>query len=136
MHIRKAVITSAGRNQRALPLQALVDRDGETKSALRVIVEEAAAAGITDIAVVIAPGDQAGYAAAAGSKAEMLTFIEQPQPMGYGHALHCARQFTAAEPFLHMVSDHLFLSRGDKRCVISWLAYVCAWPPAAATLKG
>jgi UTP--glucose-1-phosphate uridylyltransferase len=116
MQIKKAVITSAGRGQRALPLQTLVDRDGVTKSALQVIIEEAAAAGITDIGIVIIPGDQAAYTTAAGAKAEMLTFIEQPQPMGYGHALYCARHYTAADPFLHLVSDHLYLSRSDKRC--------------------
>ena len=34
MQIKKAVITSAARGQRALPLQTLVDRDGQTKSAI------------------------------------------------------------------------------------------------------
>ena len=116
MQVRKAVITSAGRGQRALPLQTLVDRDGVSKSALQIIIEEAVAAGIAEIGVFIVPGDQAPYTAAAGAKAEMLTFIEQPQPMGYGHALYCARNFVGAEPFLHLVSDHLYLSRGDKRC--------------------
>ena len=116
MQIKKAVITSAGRAQRALPLQTLVDRDGVTKSALQVILEEAVAAGITDLGIVIVPGDQAAYTTAAGAKAEMLTFIEQPQPMGYGHALYCARHFVGSEPFLHLVSDHLYLSRGEKRC--------------------
>lgn len=116
MQIRKAVITSASRAQRGLPLQSLVDRDGVTKSALQVIIEEAVTAGISDIAVVIAPGDQQPYTTAAGAKAEMLSFIEQPQPMGYGHALYCARQFVGNEPFLHLVSDHLYLSSGEKRC--------------------
>ena len=31
MRIRKAVITAAGRNQRGIPLQTLVDRDGIEK---------------------------------------------------------------------------------------------------------
>jgi UTP--glucose-1-phosphate uridylyltransferase len=116
MQIRKAVITSAGRAQRALPLQTLVDRDGLSKSALQIIIEEAVTAGVADIAIVIAPGDQAAYTTAAGAKAEMLTFIEQQHPMGYGHALYGARQFVGSEPFLHLVSDHLYLSRGDRRC--------------------
>ena len=34
MDLRKAVITAAGKGQRGLPLQTLVDRDGITKSAL------------------------------------------------------------------------------------------------------
>jgi UTP--glucose-1-phosphate uridylyltransferase len=116
MQIKKAVITSAGRSQRNLPLQTLVDRDGLPKSALQIIIEEAASAGISDIAIVIAPGDQTAYRTAAGPKAEMLSFFEQAEPLGYGHALWCAKNFTGNQPFLHLVSDHLYLSHSDKRC--------------------
>lgn len=116
MQIKKAVVTSAGRSQHVLPLQTLVDRDGASKSALQVIAEEAASAGVTEIAVVIAPGDQQAYANAAGSRAGMLTFIEQTDPFGYGHALYCARDFVGPDPFLHLVGDHLYVSRSDKRC--------------------
>lgn len=116
MQIKKAVITSAGRSQRNLPLQTLVDRDGTAKSALQIIIEEAASAGVTDIALVIAPGDQNAYRTAAGPKAEMLSFFEQSEPLGYGHALCCARNFTGNQPFLHLVGDHLYLSRTDRRC--------------------
>jgi UTP--glucose-1-phosphate uridylyltransferase len=34
MHVRRAVITAAGRGQRELPLQTLLDRDGQEKHAL------------------------------------------------------------------------------------------------------
>ena len=40
MNIKKAIITAAGKAQRMLPLQTLVDRDGTQKTALRIIVEE------------------------------------------------------------------------------------------------
>jgi UTP--glucose-1-phosphate uridylyltransferase len=116
MKIRKAVITAAGRGQRALPLQTLVDRDGQTKSAMQIILQEAASTGVEQIGLVIAPGDQAAYAEAAGPLGRLLQFVEQPEPRGYGHALHCADAFVAGEPFLHLVSDHLYLSRSDKRC--------------------
>ena len=33
MEIRKAVVTAAGKSQRTLPLQTLVDRDGGSKAA-------------------------------------------------------------------------------------------------------
>ncbi len=116
MKVRKAVITAAGRNQRALPLQALVDRDGTTKSSLRVILDEALSTGVDDLCVVINPGDQAAYLEAAGDAAGRITFAEQHQPRGYGHALHCARRFVGADPFLHLVSDHLYISRVPARC--------------------
>jgi UTP--glucose-1-phosphate uridylyltransferase len=116
MKVRKAVITAAGRRQRNLPLQTLVDRDGDSKSALCIILQETLSAGVEEICIVVMPGDQEAYTAAAGSLAGRLRFVEQRQPLGYGHAVLCARAFTEDEPFLHVVSDHLFLSREDRTC--------------------
>ena len=116
MNIRKAVITAAGRGQRTLPLQTLVDRDGVEKKALRIILEEVISAGVDEACVVIAPGDQAAYAEAAGEYAARLCFVEQDEPRGYGHALAVARDFAGGGAFLHLVGDHVYLSRGPLRC--------------------
>jgi UTP--glucose-1-phosphate uridylyltransferase len=116
MRIKKAVITAAGRNQRELPLQTLVDRDGIQKSALQIIIEEAVSAGVEEICIVVYPGDQKTYAAAAGNHAERLRVVEQPAPRGYGHALACAKDFVGNAPFLHFISDHLYVSSAPKRC--------------------
>lgn len=116
MKVTKAVITAAGREQRTLPLHMLVDRDGEQKSAFRIIIEEALAAGVEEIGVVICPGDRESYAKAAGNHAARLRFVEQNNPRGYGHALTCARSFVGSEPFLHLISDHLYISAEARRC--------------------
>ncbi|HEU5317817.1 MAG TPA: sugar phosphate nucleotidyltransferase [Chloroflexota bacterium] len=116
MKVRKAVITAAGRRQRALPVQTLVDRDGVEKSVLAILVEEALGAGIEELAVITAPGDEESYSRAAGTHASGLRFIPQPEPLGYGHAVHCARDFTAGEPFLHLVGDHLYVSADHATC--------------------
>ena len=116
MKIRKAVITAAGRGQRALPLQTLVDRDGSQKSCLRVILDEALSTGVEEVCVVVNPGDEATYREAAGDAAARLHFAEQPVARGYGHALHCARRFVGSDPFLHLVSDHLYISGTQWRC--------------------
>jgi UTP--glucose-1-phosphate uridylyltransferase len=116
MKVRKAVITAAGRGQRALPLQTLVDRDGSQKSSLRVILDEALSTGVEEVCVVVNPGDQAAYREAAGDAAGRLHFAEQPAARGYGHALYCAKRFVGADPFLHLVSDHLYISRTTSRC--------------------
>lgn len=110
MKITKAVITAAGRNQRGLPLQTLIDRDGAQKSALQIIVEEVLTTGIRDICVVVPPGDETLFANAAGEHARHLTFVVQDEPRGYGHAVWCARAFVGREAFLHLVGDHLHLS--------------------------
>jgi UTP--glucose-1-phosphate uridylyltransferase len=114
--IKKAVITAAGKDQRNLPLQRLVDRDGVSKSALQIILEEALQAGVEEICLVVAPGDEEAFWAAAGSQAARISCVPQPAPRGYGHALFCARKFVGNEPFLHLVSDHLYVSDVAKRC--------------------
>jgi UTP--glucose-1-phosphate uridylyltransferase len=116
MKVTKGVITAASRSQRTLPIQTLIDRDGTEKPLLRILVEEALSAGIEHIAVVVAAGDEGPYAKAAGDHALRLTFIPQETPCGYGHAIHCAREFTSGEPFLHLVGDHLYVSRTEKSC--------------------
>jgi UTP--glucose-1-phosphate uridylyltransferase len=45
-----------------------------------------------------------------------LKFVEQDTPRGYGHAVLCARDFAASQPFLLLVGDHLYVSGGAKRC--------------------
>ena len=115
MKISKAVITAAAPGQRSLPLQTLVDRDGETRSVLGVLVEEARRAGIEDVCVVVHPGDEDAYRAAAGGAAR-LHFTPQPAPRGYGHAVWCARDFVGSDPFLHLVGDHVFVSHAARGC--------------------
>ena len=116
MKINKTVITAAGKEQPRLPLQRLVDRDGIAKSALQIVLEEVIAAGTEEIGLVVRPGDEEDFRRAAGPLASRLQFIVQPTPLGYGHALRCARQFTGREPFLHLVSDHLCVSATAHRC--------------------
>jgi UTP--glucose-1-phosphate uridylyltransferase len=116
MHIKRALITAAGREQQRLPLQRLVDRDGVPKTALEIIVEEAVAAGAHEVGIVVRPGDEAAFRAAAGSAASRLELIPQPEPLGYGNAVSVARDFIDDEPFLHFVGDHLYVSDSDRRC--------------------
>jgi len=116
MRIRKAVITAAGPKQRTLPLQTLIDRDGEEKSVLRILVEEVVKAKIEDICVVVLPGDETAYARVAGEHAGRLRFVHQSEPRGYGDAIFRAREFAGDEHFLHLVGDHLYVSRGETGC--------------------
>ncbi len=110
MRIRKAVITAAGQQQRALPLQTVIDRDGQEKSILSVLIEQALGANVQEICVVVWPGDAERYAQAAGRHAGSVRFVPQPAPLGYGNAIYCAREFIGGAPFLHMVGDHLYMS--------------------------
>lgn len=116
MHISKAVITAAGPDQGNLPLQTLVDSNGKSRTALQLIVAEVVSAGIEEICVVIRPGDGESYKQAAGEYASRLQFVAQDNPRGYGDALLRAGDFVEDQPFLHLVSDHLYLSTTDRTC--------------------
>ena len=135
MKIRKAVITAAGRNQRNLPLQTLVDRDGQSKSAITILLEEVLQAGIEEVAVVICPGDQISFAAAVGQHANRVQFIEQSKPLGYGHAVSCARKFTGNESFLLLVGDHLYVSKNKNSCARQLLEIAAAEACAVSAVQ-
>lgn len=119
----------------------LVDRDGIVKPVLQIIAEEALESGIEEICVVCAPGDESQYirlfdslrtnllAAYKGQDwakrqgeqlselGRRLRFVPQTEPLGYGHAVFCAHEFIGNEPFLLLLSDHLYVSHvRDSRC--------------------
>jgi UTP--glucose-1-phosphate uridylyltransferase len=121
-------------------LLPLVDRDGLTKPVLQVIVEEALDSGIEEICVVAAPGDEEVYRKLfrtfasnlrAGFKGEpwadeqirrlgemeaRTRFAVQEEALGYGHAVNCAGEFVGDEPFLLLLSDHVYITGDDRRC--------------------
>lgn len=116
MRVQKAVITAAGPGQNGLPLQRLVDRDGVEKTALEMIIQEIDRCGIDSVAIVIRPGDREAYAAAAGRYVDRIVFVIQDEPRGYGDALLRAKGFMEDSPVLHLVGDHLYLSRIGTSC--------------------
>jgi UTP--glucose-1-phosphate uridylyltransferase len=113
-------------------LLPLVDRDGVTKPTIQIIVEECLQSGIEDVCIVVAKGEQRAFAnhfralddaerrafagkedllARADRLAEMarrVTYVEQPSPEGFGHAVYQAREFVGDEPFLLLLGDHVY----------------------------
>jgi UTP--glucose-1-phosphate uridylyltransferase len=138
--INKAVITAAGRNQNRLPLQVLVDCDGAQKAAIRIIFEEVLSAGVEEVCLVISPGDEEPYASALVGLSCKIHYVQQPEPRGYGHALLCARPLVGSDPFLHLVSDHLYLSGQAKRCAQQLVevatSHACSVSAVQATREG
>ncbi len=118
----KAVVTAASPTEHHLPLQTLVDSEGQAKAALEIILDDLFAAGLESAAVVIFPGTRDAYLRAAGPHAGRLTLIEQNEARGYGHAVWCAREYTGTDPFVLLVGDHLYLSHESASCVAQLLA--------------
>lgn len=116
MKVRKAVITAAGEHHSNLPLQSVVDREGRPGTALHRTLDEVVEAGIDQIAIVVRPGQADRYLSAAETHASRLVFFEQDHPRGYGDAILRAAEFVDGEPFLHLVSDHLYVSSTSQSC--------------------
>lgn len=116
MKVTKAVITAAGKGQRNLPLQTLIDRDGRQKSVLNIVINEVAQSGIEEICMVINQEDETTYRSVAGDHAGRISFVYQNEPLGYGHAVSCAKTFTKGDPFLHLIGDHLYVSSLKTGC--------------------
>lgn len=135
MLVRKAVITAAAPEQHTLPLQQLVDQNGQNRTALELVIEEVRGAGIEQICVVIRPGDQRAYEQSAGEHQGMLSFVEQVEPRGYGDALARARRFVGTEPFLHLVGDHLYLSDTDACCAKQLIDVACEHECAVSAVQ-
>lgn len=123
MKIKKAVITAAGLDQQHLPLQTLVSPGGETKTVASLLLDEIFASGIESAAIIIAPGAESDFSAAIADHLEQVTFIEQPRALGYGHAVLLAKDFTGDDPFLLMMSDHLYLSLSESSCLSQLLEF-------------
>lgn len=133
VRVRKAVIPAAGLGTRFLPatkaipkeLLPIIDRP-----AIHLIVEEAVRAGIDDILIITgrnkraledyfdrAPeveqalqrSQQAALARLVRRPATMadIHFVNQPEPLGLGHAISLARRHVGHEPFAVLLPDVL-----------------------------
>ena len=131
--IRKAVFPAAGMGTRFLPatkatpkeMLCLVD-----KPLIQYGVEEAVAAGCTEIIIITSRGKttmedhfdsnpelEASLAAKnktalleiarATSKLAKVTFTRQPQPLGLGHAVLMAKEIVGDEPFAVLLPDDI-----------------------------
>ncbi len=129
--IRKAVIPVAGFGTRMLPITKAMPKAMlpiVDKPAIQYIVEEAAAAGVTDILLIVSRGsgviedhfdrapeleaaleknhkDAALAAVRAIANIANITFLRQREMKGTGHAILRARAFTGDEPFLVLYGD-------------------------------
>lgn len=149
MNIKKAVITTAGRGVRLFPMAdtvqkamlPLIDKDGIQKNVTQIIAEEAIEAGIEEICIVCAPGDDKKFMQNfeslrnnlltsfsglkwAEKEAEKikdlmgrLYFAIQEDPKGYGHAVLQAKAFLNGDPFLLLLGDYTYLSDIDESCL-------------------
>ena len=145
--VRKALIPAAGVGTRLFPASKamkkeffpIIDREGNAKPVIMVLVEEALSAGIEEVGIVIQEKDRQLFEEffampppidhynklSKEHQAECrylqelshrITFITQDLQDGFGHAVFCAREWIDDEPFLLMLGDHLYASDKEISC--------------------
>lgn len=142
MKVKKAIIPAAGFGTRVLPASKAVPKEMLNivdKPAIQYIVEEAVAAGIEDILIIVSRGkgiieDHFDHAFELERQLEgkrgkeeiyeqvkaianlaNVYFVRQKQMKGLGHAVLCAKPFVGNEPFAVMYGDDVIIS--DKPVV-------------------
>ncbi len=132
--IRKAVLPVAGLGTRVLPATKVVPKELlpiVDKPTLQYIVEEAVAAGIEEIILVTSRSKRAiedhfdafpelEQTLVRKGKTKELEVVQriqqmahyvtvrQPEPLGLGHAVLCAKDAVGDEPFVIMLGDEIF----------------------------
>ncbi len=145
--IRKAVFPVAGLGTRFLPATKAIPKEMLTivdRPLIQYVVEEAKAAGIEEFIFVTSRGKSAiedhfdlAYelerTLQARGKTEQLAalkawlpeagsvmYTRQPEPLGLGHAVWCARHLVGSEPFAVLLPDELVLH--DIPCLKQMMA--------------
>jgi len=131
--VTKAIVPMAGDRHVTLPLQTVVGPQGVPSTVIEYQVTELLAAGIDQICFVVNDAVKALVAPVLSKWDERITFVNQPEPLGFGHALWCAGDWVGGDPVLVQVCDHVFLSATERSCVrqltdawAEWGASVCA----------
>lgn len=145
--VRTAVFPVAGLGTRVLPATKAIPKELLTvvdKPVLQYAVEEARAAGCERFVFVTSPGKDAiaahfdrhfeleraleakGKVAlldavrAASLPPGAMAAVRQPEPLGLGHAVWCAREMVGDEPFAVLLPDELLVS--DPPCLAAMAA--------------
>lgn len=141
MKIKKAVIPAAGLGTRVLPITKAMPKEMlpiVDKPSIQYIVEEAVAAGIEDILIILSRGKsivedhfdrspELEERLSTTGKEEMLaevkaiselaniTYLRQRELKGLGHAVYEARSFVGNEPFAVLYGDDVIIGE-DPAC--------------------
>ncbi len=135
-NVRKVVIPVAGMGTRFLPITKVIPKELlpiGTRPTLHLVIEEAVCSGIDEVILITSPdkeeildyfrGDtaydrklaQAGKGALLDGLRELthgvrITAAPQENPKGLGHAILCAKEAVAGEPFIIILPDVLIES--------------------------
>lgn len=151
--IRKAIIPVAGFGTRLYPetrflkkdFFPVIDRDGQVKPLILVLLEECRAAGIEEICIVLGgkdereqyrqffetplpkehleklPKDKIRYERHIMDLGKRITYVYQTEKKGFGDAVYRCADFAANEPVLLLLGDTIYRSNNNKCCAMQFI---------------
>ncbi len=151
--IRKAIIPVAGFGTRLYPetrflkkdFFPVVDKDGQVKPIILVLIEECLAAGIEDICLVLGdekerelykqffetkiseehlsklPKEKLKYEEHILRVGKKLHYVYQAEKNGFGDAIYRCKDFVNNEPVLLLLGDTLYKSNTNKCCAMQFI---------------
>lgn len=117
----------------------IIDKDGFAKPALLILLRELEQAGIEEIGLIINPEDREEFDklfkrdltieyyrklpralrdinVTIQRLGTRITYIEQKEQLGFGHAVYQAKDFLGEEPVLMLLGDHIYFTECAKNC--------------------
>jgi len=117
----------------------IIDGEGIAKPAILLIVEEALHAGIEEVIIIVQENDLDAFQSFFNIQitienfnklpshfqeysrrileiGRQVSFVIQGNQEGFGHAVFSARESIGNEPFLLMLGDHIYRSKGERSC--------------------
>ena len=151
--IRKAIIPVAGFGTRLYPetrflkkdFFPIIDKDGQVKPLILILLEECKAAGIEEICIVLGsreereqyrqffetplpkehldklPKEKLKYERHILDLGKRLTYVYQTEKKGFGDAVYRCADFAANEPVLLLLGDTIYHSNTNKCCALQFI---------------
>lgn len=151
--IRKAIIPVAGFGTRLYPetrflkkdFFPIIDKDGQVKPLILILLEECKAAGIEEICIVLGsreereqyrqffetplpkehldklPKEKLRYERHILDLGKRLTYVYQTEKKGFGDAVYRCADFAANEPVLLLLGDTIYHSNTNKCCALQFI---------------
>ena len=113
MKVRKAIIPAAGLGTRLLPNTKSIPKEMlplVDKPVIQYIVEEAVAAGIEEILLILDGKQRDARIVREVADMADVYFLRQKETKGLGHAVWRAKSFVGDEPFAILLGDDIMLS--------------------------
>ena len=151
--IRKAIIPVAGFGTRLYPetrflkkdFFPVIDKDGQVKPLILILLEECKAAGIEEVCIVLGsreereqyrqffetplpkehldklPKEKIKYERHILDIGKRLTYVYQTEKKGFGDAVYRCVDFAANEPVLLLLGDTIYRSNTNKCCALQFI---------------